>query len=135
MLQRPGVLAIGMLFVSRRLHDAVERHELGCDEPSDEDLLGRGLDPRYRLGRAQLGHGGGLLKKVAAHQAKHSPGIQLISPVDAVPPRFSPPGTKPISPGDGLRVGPWRSGSGFQEALHEETEFLHSVPRAWTMIA
>jgi len=37
--QRPAVLPVGMLFVPRRFHDAVERHELGCDQPSDRSLL------------------------------------------------------------------------------------------------
>jgi hypothetical protein len=38
-LERPGVLAVGVLFLPGRLHDAVERHELGCDQlPHQEDL-------------------------------------------------------------------------------------------------
>jgi hypothetical protein len=38
-LQRPAILPVGMLFVPRRFHDAVECHELGCDQPCDRESL------------------------------------------------------------------------------------------------
>jgi hypothetical protein len=46
--KRPPVLAVSVLFVPGRLHDAVERHELGHDDPAngaaslDPGVCGRG---------------------------------------------------------------------------------------------